>query len=290
MGRDATDSTWRPGRALATAAALLGLVAVAGWPAAAQEPAPQATELAEARQVIDRYVEAIGGAELLRSFTSRRATGRFEIPGQGLAGDVEILAAAPDRLLVTITFPGVGVTRTGYDGEVGWSMDPITGPRVLEGAELQQLRADADFYADLHPPDSYRTMETIERTDIQGHTAWKVRLVRDSGRETFEYFDVDSGLMVASEGPQETMMGTLQVTSVLSEYREFDGILIATHLEQDLGMGTRAVTVIEMVEHGEIEASAFDLPAEIRVLVGEAGGAYEAAGISAWREGSPAPR
>lgn len=233
---------------------------------APQEGAPQ-TELPPAREIIDAYVEAIGGEELVRSFESRRATGTFEVRGQGVTGTVEIRSAAPNRLAIELLYEGVGAVRTGFDGEVGWSIDPITGPRVLRGQELDQLRDDADFYGDLHDPEKYVAVETLAREEFGGHDTWKVRLERPSGRVYFEYFDVETGLMVGNEGEQASMMGTLDVVSVLGDYREFDGLRIATRVTQDFGMGQTAVTVLDHVEHGTLSAEDFALPPQIEALI-----------------------
>jgi len=233
----------------------------------ASQEAPAEAELPPAREVIDRYVEAIGGEELIRSFESRRATGTFEVQGQGLGGTVAIHSAAPDRLLVELEYEGVGAVHAGFDGEVGWSIDPITGPRVLSGQELEQLRDEADFYGDLHDPSRYASVETMSREEFAGHDTWKIRLERPSGRVYFEYYDVDSGLMVGNEGEQASMMGTLQVVSVIDGYQEFGGLLIATRVTQDFGMGQEAVTLLQTVEHDTVADEVFALPQEIQALL-----------------------
>lgn len=232
-----------------------------------QQEAPAAVELAPAPEVIERYVDAIGGEELVRSFESRRATGSFEIRGQGLGGTVEIRSAAPDRLVIELQYEGVGTARTGFDGEVGWAIDPVTGPRLLQGEELDQLRDDADFYGDLHHPSKFAAVETVAHERFAGYDTWKIRLERSSGRVYFEYFDVETGLMVGNEGEQASMMGPLNVVSVIGDYREFDGLRLATRVTQDFGMGQEAVTILDSVEHGTLDDSDFALPPQIVTLV-----------------------
>ena len=51
---------------------------------------------------------------------------------------------------------------------IGWSLSPMTGPALAQGAELEQKRFDADFYAELHEAARYESMTTIEKTDFDG--------------------------------------------------------------------------------------------------------------------------
>ncbi|MDQ3995697.1 MAG: hypothetical protein M3303_01625, partial [Gemmatimonadota bacterium] len=95
------------------------------------------------RAIIDRYVEAIGGRDAVLRHQSIRSVGTFEMPAAGVKGDLTVVQMAPNKMAMTIDLPGVGQMVSGYDGTVGWSINPMQGPRVLEGKELVQLREDA---------------------------------------------------------------------------------------------------------------------------------------------------
>ena len=56
----------------------------------------QTEQLPTGRAVIDRYIEALGGAGVIRAQGGRHAWGKFSIPAQGLTGDLEVFAAPPD--------------------------------------------------------------------------------------------------------------------------------------------------------------------------------------------------
>ncbi len=90
--------------------------------------------LPPAEEILKKYRAAIGGEEAIRSHTVRSVSGTFEIPAQGMRGELVVLAAAPDMIRLTITLPGLGEMQRGFDGKVGWSVDPAIGPRLLEGA------------------------------------------------------------------------------------------------------------------------------------------------------------
>jgi len=226
------------------------------------------SQLPSAREVIDRHVEAVGGRAAIESHSSSYATGTIEIVGQGLFGEISIWGAAPDKMLVEVNFPDLGVeSRTGYDGEVGWSVDPMTGERLLAGGELQQLTDEADYYGDLHAADKFSEMENLGEVDFDDRVAYKLRLVYLSGREVFEYFDVESGRMIGVEGAQESIMGSMDVVTTLSEYQQFGDVMVPTVTVQQFGPLQTVRVSIQQVEMDSVDPSVFDLPPAIRTLI-----------------------
>lgn len=254
---------------LLVAPALATPLLAQGTPAAATAavaPAAAPVKLPAAREVLDRYVAAIGGRAALLEHSSRRVTGTLEIPAAGLTGAMTAVAARPNRLAVTITIPGLGDMRQGFDGAVAWSLDPTQGPMLLTGKQLEQRKTQAEFNGELHESKSYASMETIGLVDFNGAPAYKVRLVRASGDSTFELFDPKSGLMVGMITTQDSPMGSMTVTSTLGDYKRFGGIQVATRTTQLLGTGQTIGLTVSSVEYDVVDPTAFELPTEIKAL------------------------
>jgi len=230
--------------------------------AAAQAPAG----LPAGRAVVDRFVEAIGGADTLRKYRSQRAVGTFEVPGPGITGQIEVLSAAPNLMRQRLVVPGLGTVESGYDGSVGWLDDPTIGPLVLDGRALEQMKVDADFYAALHAESLYRTIETLERTTFEGTDSYKLRLVTAAGDEQFEYFSVDTGLLVGGQSVRVLPMGEFPTTTVMTEYKTFGGLRLATRWVQR-SMGVEQTITITDVEFDGVDPAAFALPVRIKALV-----------------------
>lgn len=235
-------------------------------PAHARQEAP-AEELPEAREVTERYVEAIGGEEALRSHTSEHLVGEMELAGQGVGGVLEVFAMAPDKLLVRVEMGPLGTTLQGYDGEVGWMKSPAMGPMVLEDEMLDEIREEADFYSELHDPEDFTSMETVSRTTFRDRPAYEVELVRTSGRAYTEYYDVDSGLLLGRVGEQQSPMGSMRVTTTVSEWERAGGVRIPTRTVQRLPTGQEIVMTIQEIEYDSVDPAVFELPAEIRTLL-----------------------
>lgn len=229
-------------------------------------PASAQDKLPAAREIIDRYVQASGGREAMSRHSSRRAVGKINMPAQGVEGDVEILAARPDLMRLRMTIAGVGEIQSGYNGKVAWSLNPLTGPMLMQGKSHEQAKADADFDSLLHLDTQYKTLETLEKTTFEGRPAYKVRAVRATGDEDLEYYDVENGLMLGAEVTRESPMGSVKATHIETDYKDFDGLKIATRIVQRL-MGTEQVITISNVEFDKVDKSAFELPAAIQALV-----------------------
>jgi outer membrane lipoprotein-sorting protein len=240
------------------------LVSLLSVPARAVQPADAG--LPPARSVIERYVKEVGGAEVFAKHASRRAKGRISMPAQGVEGEMELLAARPDLMRVRMTIEGVGEIQSGYDGKVGWSVNPLTGPMLLEGKALQQTKADADFDAVLHSERVFTSLETVERTTFEGRPAYKLRAVRTTGDEDFEFFDTETGLMLGAIVTRESPMGAVKATHITADYKAFGALKIATRIVQRL-MGTEQVITIDTVEFDTVDPAAFVPPPQIQALI-----------------------
>ena len=75
-------------------------------------------------------------------------------------------AAAPDKMVMNIE-TGMGAMNQGYNGEIGWSDNPMTGAQLLDGDQLAGMKLQADFYAPLNYSKHFTAMETLEETDLQ---------------------------------------------------------------------------------------------------------------------------
>jgi hypothetical protein len=239
------------------------LIVLASLSAAA---VPLQEALPPARTVIDRSIEVMGGKAALDRHQSRRAVGRISMPAQGVEGDVELLAARPNLMRLRMTIAGVGEIQSGYDGKVGWSVNPLTGPMLMEGRALEQMKADADFELSLHPERQFASLETVEQTTFEGRPAYRIKAVRTTGEEDHEFFDVETGLMIGAMVTRESPMGPVKATHVMLEYRDFGGVRMATRVVQRV-MGTEQVISLASVEFDTVAPGAFAPPPEIRALV-----------------------
>ena len=222
--------------------------------------------LPSGREVIQRYVAAIGGEAALKSVQSLRRRGRFEITGQNITADFEELSARPDKLLLRADIAGLGHTEQGVDGDVAWTVDPQTGPKLLKDRERNEALADAQFDAALHAPDRVKELTTLDRVDFDGRQCFKLHVVLLSGVEQDEYFDAETGLQVGLEASRATPLGVLPTTAMLREYKKFGPLLQPTVLVQKV-LFIEQVLRLSSVEYNVVPPGAFEPPPSIKALL-----------------------
>jgi len=281
-------SNLRPGRALSlrgmrSAGLALALASLLAAPAEldAQAPAPAhapkapatsakapepAAKLPSARSIIDRYITAIGGRKAILSHSSSHATGTMSVPGSGMTGTLDIYGAKPNKSLVKIIIGGIGEVLEGFDGKVGWSISPMTGPRLTDGKELEEKIFDADFYSDLHEEGRYTSMTTVDKVTFDGRACYKISLIRKSGAEDFDFYDVETGLKAGAIGNRESQMGPMNVTQVHADYKKFGGLLVPTTLKQS-AMGVQQILTLTSIEFDKVDPDVFTPPAQIKALI-----------------------
>jgi hypothetical protein len=241
--------------------AVLAVLPLAGY---ARQAAPAA--LPPAKEVMARHIKAIGGREALLARSSSRSTGKIEMPASGVAGTFEMYAAKPNKTLIKISLPGVGEIQEGFDGTIGWSMNPLTGPTLVQGVQLEQRKLDSDFYSGLDPEKRYESITTVEQTTFDGRDCYKVRLVRKGGGEDFQFYDVKTGLRAGGIVTRETPMGPMTATSTEGDYKPFGGVLQPTRLT-NTAMNLQQVMTFQTFEYDKVDAAVFALPDPIKALV-----------------------
>jgi hypothetical protein len=260
------------GKALLVRLAALGALAFplvvsgqADKPAAAAKPATN-VKLPPAKEVLEKFVKAIGGKEAFAKINSQRATGKFDMPAQGLGGEIEIFAMRPNKMFSKAKLAGVGELLEGFDGKVAWTLNPLTGPMVLEGKALNEKREDADFNSMLHDEKEFQSMETVEVTQFNGKECYKLKLVKKSGREATEYYDTKTNLRSGHITTQESPLGPVTVTATVEEYTKFGDVLFESKVTQELA-GIKQVITLSAMEFNKVAESVFELPAQIKPLI-----------------------
>ena len=235
---------------------------------AAQAPA----DLPPARDVVARYVAAIGGERAVTDPRSIRTSGTLEMAGGAVRGTF-VIVQTPTQTSLTLTIPGLGELVTAFDGTHGWSVNPMQGPRLLDGAELAALREDGGSTGLLRRSPHLVTAETVARTEIDGAACWRVRFVYASGRETADCYAVDGGLLLGSWSSQESPMGTIAVETRVGEWQAFGALRSATVMRQR-AMGQEQVLRVERVEYDRgDDAAAFEPPPAVRAMLAAREGA-----------------
>jgi outer membrane lipoprotein-sorting protein len=244
-----------PLRALALAGAALTVAAAPG----------QAQTLPTAEQVVARYITAIGGEQAIASQQFRRVQIEMSMPAAGMSMTAEMMQARPNKAVMNIDIPGMGSMRQGYDGQVAWSVNPMQGPKILEGKELADVLRQYDFDANMRFSHMFRSMETVGRAQMNGESCVNVKMVTETGDEVLNCFADDDGLLVGAVVKSSTEAGEMESTITFHDYKEFGGLKMPTRTSMSV-MGQQMEMTIKSMSTDPIDASVFELPAEIKAL------------------------
>jgi hypothetical protein len=219
--------------------------------------------------ILDKYVEVTGGRAAYEKVQTEVATGTLEITGMGLSGSLTSYRSAPDKSYTVIDFAGVGKAEEGSNGQVAWSNHPGEGPRIKEGDERAAALRNDNMYKEIHWHDFYKKAELAGTEDVGGKACYKVVLTPNEGSAETRYYDKSSNLLVKAVLPVTTPQGATNAEVDLSDYRDDGGIVSPHAITQKIATLEILVKIETVKRNGEIPASRFDLPAEIKALMTE---------------------
>ncbi len=229
-------------------------------------------DLPSAEEILQRYVDVTGGADAYAKIRNRRGTGTMEISAQGIKGNITVWQARPNLFLLEANFPALGSTVSAFNGEIGWELSVMGGPRLIENDELAQLRRSSYFSSETDWNALYKSIECVGTATINNKQCYEVRLTpKDEGMPIRSYYDKESGLLVKTVMTVKNPMGEIEIESFPSDYREVDGILMP-HKNRQRMMGSIEMTmVMDKIEQNiEFPEDRFEPPAEIKALLEQA--------------------
>ena len=176
------------------------------------------------QQILDRYIEALGGEQNIRKVTSRVITGTQYIPtgpgGQTPApATIERAQKAPNMIVNTYKTATFTIAD-GFDGKTSWSQNQQG--RTADAIEVDQPRArrDADFYFPLNLKQQYATM-TVEGIDrVSDRDAYVVVATPQGEVPERLYFDTQTGLLLRKATALPTQIGFSPFQVNYSDYRD----------------------------------------------------------------------
>ncbi|HTA41827.1 MAG TPA: photosynthetic reaction center cytochrome c subunit family protein [Bryobacteraceae bacterium] len=246
---------------------------------------PKTPGLPSPESILDKYIQAIGGAQRLAGLTSVDARGiSAGFGGFGGDGDVEIAAKAPDKRATIVLFKadtGRGDQIRTYDGRTGWVRTPLNvlGEFQLEGGDLDGARFDAQLSFPGQIKQILTDMRTGPPTTIKdvpmsksqaavlnqptGRT-YSVDVVQGTGPRGLLvtlYFDRQSGLLVREVRYSDTPIGRVPTQTDFSDYREVNGIKFPFRIAYVWLDGRDSIVLNDIKTNVPIDDAKFGRPA-----------------------------
>ena len=180
-------------------------------------------------QVLDKYVQAMGGRAAIEKVKSRVMKGQQIIGTETIP--VETYQAAPDKVVSILTTPRQGVVMSGYNGKVGWVKNQ-RGQRELSGAQLAEMKRGADFYGDLKLKEVYPGLEVVDREKVGDRDAFVLASQSSPNRIEKLYFDTQTGLLIRIQTITQTLLAPIPEQMDFEDYRDVDGVKLPFTIRQ----------------------------------------------------------
>jgi hypothetical protein len=227
------------------------------------EVSPRATATPSADDVLDRYIQVIGGAQKLAALTSWVGKGSYEgFDSYHGKVAVEVYAKATGQHSV-IAHTQNGDSVTTYDGTNAWIMGPDKPVSVLQlvpGGDLDGVKLDSV----LAFPGSLKQALTQWRTgfpttSIDDHAVNVVQAMIGGSRVKF-FFDKQTGLLSRVVRYSKTIVGPVPVQIDYSDYREVAGVKMPFQWRLTWTDGQSMYTLNDVQPNLAIDAAKFAKP------------------------------
>jgi zinc protease len=181
--------------------------------------------------IINDYVEAIGGKENLAKLNDR--TTSMEGSVQGIPVKITAYQKAPNLLKQKISAGGMEQEII-FDGQKG-VMTAGGNNMNIEGDELEKLKLEATIGLLLDYESHGLNFELKGGEKIENKTAYKVEVKLPSGGKWTQYFDPETGYKIKELKNVTTPQGTFTQETLYSDYREVEGVKYPFEIKQSLG-------------------------------------------------------
>ena len=175
--------------------------------------------------VINKYMQAIGGAAAVNAVTSRVVKGTVDIVGVSRGGTFETYTVRPNK--------SVGIIKPA-------------------GAEPVVMRDDADFYSIINLKNKYAKLTLAGKSKIGYREVYVIDLKPVSGAVDRLFVDAESYLPVR--------MNTQRAEIYFDDWREADGLKLPHVITYTVQKRTMTLTVKEIQTNVPIDAKMFEKP------------------------------
>jgi len=209
-------------------------------------------------QLLEKYVQAIGGAAAAERVTSRVMKGTIEFGGKSLP--IEIYSKDPDKR-VSFTHMPEGDNVTAFNGHEGWL--GMTGHplREMHGSDLDGAAIDADLHLATHLKPMFSEMRVRGRERVGDLEAYVVVGQREGKPPIQLFLDGQSGLLVRLVRIGETALGQMPTQIDYADYRDAGGVRIPYRWTLARPGGRFTIQVIEVKENVPVDDAKFVKPA-----------------------------
>lgn len=183
-----------------------------------------------AQDVVDKYMEKLGGADKVKAVASVKQVGKVDAMGQTMG---VTMFRGEGKLLFSISSGGMEVMKQVVDGEKV-AMMQMGNAMPLDDETKARIKTMTTIFPELNTEETGVKIKLDGAEMINGKPAYKL-LMNNGVGESAHFYDVESGLKIQQISKQSTPMGEQETTIRYKEYKEAGGVLWPHEILQDMG-------------------------------------------------------
>jgi photosynthetic reaction center cytochrome c subunit len=224
------------------------------------DPAKAGTPSAD--QILDKYIQALGGTDQLSKITSFTAKGTSHLFGEVNEDPTEIYAKAPNQLATLVHQREGDLART-FDGRDAWVMLPLTvvGEYPLNASAREGGKLDAQLAFPGGLKQFFTTWRVSFPTTLEGKDVYVIQGTGNGLLATF-YFDKQTGLLTRMVRYAASAVGRVPTQIDYSEYRTVNGVKIPFKWVYGWVSGQEEYVLTDVQLNAAVDAAKFVKPVQ----------------------------
>jgi outer membrane lipoprotein-sorting protein len=203
-----------------------------------------------ADEIVNKHIEAIGGAANWKKVNSMVQSGTMSIQG----ADITVV-----RTVVHTKGSRQDISLMGMNGYMivtptaGWNFLPFQGqtaPEPMTAEDLKQSQDDLDAQGSLIDYKAKgHSVELIGSEDVDGTDCFKLKISLKSGRSETMFIEKKGYTMIKSVTSRSANGQEMELTTTYSNYQKLpEGIVVPMSINVPLGPGVNADFMIAKIE------------------------------------------
>jgi len=180
-------------------------------------------------QILDKYLQALGGAQRVAAITSVTGKGSYRAYDDFELSPLDLYAKAPDQR-TTIQHSPYGDMTITYDGKNAWMAAPrdIRPFPVVQysGGNLYGARIDAILEFPGRLKEALTNWRVGPESSVDDQDVQIVQATTTNGFLVKLYFDIKTGLLLRSVRYSDSPVGRVPVRVDYSDYRAVSGVKV----------------------------------------------------------------
>ena len=210
-------------------------------------------------QIVDKYIQAVGGAEKLSKITSRVVTAvRTESDNKT---EPETITYHNGKYLLKTTYGDRWIADM-YDGTTAYKFGKLQNMN-LKPDEAEQIRREAELFSPANLKSAYAKLEYRAFDRVDGRDVYLLIGTSPSGMRERLYFDVQTGLLVRRSASTPTVLGHLRLSGRLSRLQKYGRHKNADDhplFNAEYGLDTRKIVSVK--NNAAVDDAVFTVPAK----------------------------